>query len=122
MASLAVRLPITRNTTDGFTMIKDFNTLVKQNLKMLILTAPGERIMEPLFGVGARQYLFQNFGEQTYGDMSANIRNQVKEFMPAVSILQIDFNTSNPDRNTLGVRIVYSIPDIGVKDLLEFTI
>ncbi len=122
MASLAVKLPITRDTADGFTMIKDFNELVKQNLKMLVLTAPGERIMEPTFGVGARQYLFQNFNEETYGDITANIRKQVREFMPAVAILQIDFNTSNPDSNLLGIRIVYSIPDIGVTDLLKFTI
>ena len=122
MSSLAVKLPITRDTADGFAMVKDFNTLIKQNLKMLILTAPGERIMEPEFGVGMRQYLFENFNEETYGDISANIGRQVKEFMPAVSILQVDFDTSDPDRNTLGVRIVYSIPNIGITDLLKFTI
>ena len=47
MSSLSVKLPITRNTIDGFAMIKDFQTLVKQNFKMLVLTAPGERVMEP---------------------------------------------------------------------------
>ena len=104
MSSLAVKLPITRNTSDGFTMIKDFKTLIQQNLKMLVLTAPGERIMEPTFGVGARQYLFQNFNESTFSDIAANVRRQVKEFMPAVAILQVDFNDSNPDKNTLGIK------------------
>ena len=37
MSSLSVKLPITRNTIDGFAMIKDFQTLVKQNFKMLVL-------------------------------------------------------------------------------------
>ena len=60
MSSLSVKLPITRNTIDGFAMIKDFQTLVKQNFKMLVLTAPGERVMEPEFGVGLRNYLFEN--------------------------------------------------------------
>ena len=122
MASLSVKLPITRNTSDGFTMIKDFKTLIQQNLKMLVLTAPGERIMEPTFGVGARQYLFENFGDTVYEEIKVNIRKQAKEFMPAINIMQINFDTSNPDANLLGVRIVYSIPDIGVADLLEFTI
>jgi uncharacterized protein len=122
MSSLAVKLPITRNTADGFTMIKNFKTLINQNLKMLVLTAPGERVMEPAFGVGARQYLFQNFGNDVYQEIAANIRKQVREFMPAVDIQQIDFDDSNPNVHVLGIRIVYSIPDIGVTDLLEFTI
>ena len=122
MSSLAVKLPITRNTEDGFTMIKDFKTLITQNLKMLVLTAPGERIMEPSFGVGARQYLFENFGDTVYEEIAANIRKQAREFMPAITIQQINFDKSNPDRQILGIRIVYSIPDIGVTDLLEFTI
>jgi phage baseplate assembly protein W len=122
MSSLAVKLPITRNTADGFTMIKNFKTLIRQNLKMLVLTAPGERVMEPAFGVGARQYLFENFGDEVYQEIAANVRKQVREFMPAIGIQQINFDTSSPDRHILGIRIVYSIPDIGVTDLLEFTI
>ncbi len=122
MSSLSVKLPITRNTADGFTMIKDFKTLIQQNLKMLVLTAPGERVMEPAFGVGARQYLFENFGDEVYQEIAANVRKQVREFMPAIGIEQISFDTSSPDRHILGIRIVYSIPDIGVTDLLEFTI
>lgn len=122
MASLSVKLPITRNDADGFTMIKDFKTLTRQNLKMLILTAPGERIMEPAFGVGVRQYLFENFSDTLYEEIAANIRSQAKEFMPAIGIRQINFDTSNPNPNLLGIRIVYTIPDIGVTDLLEFTI
>ena len=66
MSSLGIKLPITRNTADGFTMIKDFQTLVRQNFKMLILTAPGERVMEPDFGVGIRNYLFESFSNSVY--------------------------------------------------------
>ena len=66
MSSFGVALPITKNSIDGFTMIKSFRRLIKQNLKMLILTAPGERVMEPEFGVGLRNFLFQNFLSQTY--------------------------------------------------------
>ena len=33
---------------------------VKQNLKMLLFTAPGERVMLPDYGVGLKNYLFEN--------------------------------------------------------------
>ena len=69
MASFSVALPLCRDTTDGFVMIKKFKTLVRQNLKMLILTVPGERIMDPEFGVGLKTYLFQNFHEGTLAEI-----------------------------------------------------
>tara|TARA_Y100000592_G_scaffold45373_1_gene71989 strand:+ start:28833 stop:29201 length:369 start_codon:yes stop_codon:yes gene_type:complete len=122
MSSLSVKLPITRDSADGFTMIKDFKTLIRQNLKMLVLTAPGERIMEPTFGVGARQYLFENFNDTIYEEISANIRSQARRFIPAIGIRQINFNNNEVNPNLLGISIVYTIPDIGVTDLLEFTI
>ena len=62
MASYAVKLPLAQDSADGYAMIKRLKTLVKQNLKMLILTNPGERVMEPDYGVGIRQFLFENFG------------------------------------------------------------
>ena len=122
MSALAVRLPITKDSINGYTMIDDFDTLIKQNLKMLILTAQGERIMEPEFGVGIRNYLFENFNNSIYKQIDTNIRKQVEMFMPAIAINEVSFEGSDQDSNLLGVAIFFSIPSIGVKDLLEFTI
>ena len=66
MATLGVKLPITKDSIHGYTMIDNFHSLIRQNLKMLILTNPGERVMIPDFGVGIQSYLFQNFSESTY--------------------------------------------------------
>ena len=122
MSSLSVKLPITRNTADGFTMIKDFQTLVRQNFKMLVLTSPGERVMEPDFGVGVRSYLFENFNNSVFTEIESAIRKQVSIFLPVVDVRRIEFDSSNPDNNILGIRIVYDLPDVGITDLLEFTI
>jgi phage baseplate assembly protein W len=122
MSSLSVKLPITRSTADGFTMIKDFQTLVRQNFKMLVLTSPGERVMEPDFGVGVRSYLFENFNNSVFTEIESAIRKQVSIFLPVIDVRQIQFDSSNPDNNVLGIRIVYDLPDIGITDLLEFTI
>ncbi len=124
MASLGVKLPITRNDVDGYTMIKDFQTLISQNLKMIILTTPGERVMEPEFGVGIKTYLFENYNSSVLVDIENNIREQVSLYLPVVTIQDIlfDRSTDNIDRNTLGIQLTYSIPSIGVRDLLEITI
>tara|TARA_R100001015_G_C4635188_1_gene203948 strand:+ start:10269 stop:10637 length:369 start_codon:yes stop_codon:yes gene_type:complete len=122
MAKLGVKLPITRDDINGYTMIGDFNTLIKQNLKMLILTDPGERVMVPEFGVGIRSYLFENFNNLTFTKIETDIREQVSKYLPVVSINQVLFDDSGEDFNTLSIAIVYSIPALNVRDLLQFTI
>lgn len=37
----------------------DLTKVVDQNIKMVLLTSPGERIMNPNFGVGMRKYLLK---------------------------------------------------------------
>jgi hypothetical protein len=122
MAGLAPKLPLMRDSGDGYTLIKKFETMIKQNFKMLILTVPGEKVMEPTYGVGMKTYLFNNFNDNTYTEIDSKIREQVRAYMPFIKIQEISFGSSSQDMNLLGVSIRYSIPRIGVTDLLEFTI
>lgn len=122
MGSLAVKLPLTRDSSDGFAMIKTFRTLTKQNFKMLLLTNPGERVMLPLYGVGMQQYLFENFTSSTFARIEAKIIEQVETYMPNVVITEIIFNQTSIDSNVLEIKIAYSIPILEVSDLLHFTI
>ena len=122
MATLGVKLPITRSDINGYAMIDDFHSLIKQNLKMLILTNPGERVMMPDFGVGIQTYLFQNFSETTYTQIENDIKDQVSKYLPVVSIIRVGFDNSSPDNNTLRIALEYSIPALNIRDLLQFTI
>lgn len=122
MSSLAVKLPLERDPSDGFGMIKSFKNLIKQNFKMLLLTNPGERVMEPDFGVGIRTFLFENFTESTFAKIERKIIKQTGIYLPAVAINEIFFDPGQQESNTLSVRIRYSIPNLNIRDLLEFTI
>jgi phage baseplate assembly protein W len=122
MASLSIQLPITSNSADGQTMIKTIKKMVNQNLKMLILTNPGERVMEPNFGVGMQQYLFAAASEGIEGQISQRIRDQVRTYLPNIVLNDLQFGYSQMDESIMGLRIVYSIPAIGLQDLLDLTI
>jgi phage baseplate assembly protein W len=122
MASIGVRLPLALDGTDGFGMIKTIKRMVRQNLKMIILTNPGERVMEPEFGVGIKQFLFQNFSQNVYAEIDNKVREQVRLYLPEVSIEGVNFYSIEQDSNKVSFRLVYSIPAIAVNDLLEITI
>ena len=122
MASYGVALPLELDDGDGFTMIKSIKKLVRQNLKMLLLTDPGERVMEPDFGVGMKRFLFQNYGSGVESQIDSKIREQVNIYLPFVSIIDITFGIADADNNRLAFSIFYAIPELDDKDLLEFTI
>lgn len=122
MASLAPKLPLTLDSGDGFTSVKRFKALIKQNFKMLILTNPGERVMNPDFGVGIKKFLFENYESNVYARIDSKIREQTGRYIPIISIKNIEFGNRGIEDNSLGIRIEYLIPDIAERDLLEFTI
>jgi len=122
MSSLGVKLPLTRDSGDGFAMIKSIKGMLKQNFKMLLFTIPGERVMEPDFGVGLKTYLFSNVSEDIQSQISYKIREQVQMYLPIISVNNIQFGLSSIETNTLSMRITYTIPTLGLQDLLEFTI
>jgi phage baseplate assembly protein W len=122
MNAFGVALPLNRSSADGFVMIKSLKRLFRQNLKMLILTNPGERVMRPSFGVGIKSYLFESYQENVPAQINSKIRKQVETYMPAIQIIKILFEDTDPDRGRLSIAVVYAIPDINVKDLLQITI
>ena len=117
MASLSTKLPLTYSSIDGFAQIKTFKSLTRQNFKMLLLTAPGERVMIPSYGVGLKTYLFSLYGESTQSKIIAKINEQVELYMPYIKV-----NNIETDLNRMEMKISYSIPSIGVADLLDLTI
>ena len=122
MAGLAPKLPLTQDSRDGYTLLKTMDNMFKQNLKMLILTVPGERVMDPGYGVGMKTYLFSQFDQSTYSDIDLKISEQTKKYLPFVKIQRVSFDASDQDMNQLAVTIKYTIPRIGTTDLLQFTI
>ena len=121
MSSIGVSLPLQIDGVDGYGMNKTIKKVVNQNLKMLLLTNPGERVMEPNFGVGIQRYLFENFGQEVSSAIESKIREQVGIYMPGIQLRNIVFGLKNQDSSYLGIRIEYAIPSIGIKDLLELT-
>ena len=71
MAGLSPKLPLVRDSNDGFALTKNLKEVAAQNFKMLILTNPGERIMDVNFGVGILGYLFENNSPETYDQIKS---------------------------------------------------
>jgi|ETNvirenome_6_85_1030632.scaffolds.fasta_scaffold06112_5 hypothetical protein len=120
--SIGLQFPLEFSDTHGFQMTESIRQVVKAHIKMLILTVPGERVMFPQFGVGIKQFLFENPGPDVYARIDERIDKQMKDYLPGITIRDVLYDTSNLDSSTLRIRIIYDIPSYSMQDLLEFTI
>ena len=104
----------------GFEMIASLKMMIKQNLKMLLLTNPGERVFDPNFGVGIRRYLFEMSGQDdVYAEIDSRIRQQVGLYMPYLKITRVQFNKDLNNENKININLVYSVPRISLNDELN---
>ena len=126
LQGISPRIPLVYDKTDGpYQLNKDLREAVRQNLKMLVLTMPGERIMLPGFGVGLYGFLFEQINDETFSDITEALAEQVSRYMPAVNLEEVKFVTSDEDRtlafNEVQVVIKYNILPYNASDQLIIT-
>ena len=127
MSGITLKIPVNPSPKDGFyALTKNVRENAKQNLKMIVLTSPGERIMNPQFGVGIRRYLFEQFSDSLYKTIKSKIISQTKRYLPYVEIIDVNFFNTNKDiieradaeANILAIEIKYAITNLNVFDSL----
>ena len=126
---LAPQFPLQINEETGaYTelALTDLTKVVDQNLKMVLLTSPGERVMLPKFGVGMRRYLFEqettiNRGADSLPPLRENIKTQIATYLPYITIRQLQLNASKAD-NVLSVKIKYSVNNRRTSGVFNLTV
>ena len=87
MSKLTPKLPLLKDRTQpGFEHIVEILDLIKQNMKMIVLTNPGERVMMPDFGVGIRGLLFENVSDT---DTMQFYKGRIDTQVSALSLIHI---------------------------------
>lgn len=104
------------NYVGAYALNTELKDVVKQNFINLMLTSPGERIMDINFGVGLRRYLFEQNTPDLKSQIAADVRNQTKQYMPFIELTSMEFNKSELldgyEDQILDILINYSIPSI----------
>jgi len=112
-------LPLDYDELDGpYRLTKTIKEALTQNFKHLILTNPGERMMDPDFGVGIKQYLFELDSGLVEQEITERIYQQVTKYMSSVQVLDIRFSGGSSDpadqltipvANAMYIQILFKI-------------
>ena len=121
MIGYSPKFPLQINNYVGaYALTATLAEVAKQNFINLMLTAPGERIMDINFGVVLRRYLFEQNTPGLHTQISRDISSQTETYLPFIELEKIVFNQSQViggfEDQILEISISYSVPSIGVSD------
>lgn len=92
---------------------------VKSNILNFFLTGKRERIMNPNFGAGIREQLFEQITNNTAENLEDIITFGLNDYFPQIQLTNLNVNAS-PDQNLMQIYFSYSIRNTNMQD--EITI
>jgi uncharacterized protein len=106
--AIGISLPIQIGNT-AFNQTFQTVEQVKSNIKNLLLTKKGERVMQPEFGSGLQEALFEMNDNDLEERLEDIINNAIETWLPYVTVDSVDIQASNEskDRNKVNVSIKY---------------
>ena len=106
--------------TDDLSVVSNENS-IKQAVKNLILTAPGEKPFQPLVGSSVTDLLFEPLDAFTVDTLSDEIKQTINLYEPRVKLTNVDV-TPIEEGNKLNVSIEYQVVGIPIVETIEFVL
>ena len=104
--------PLKKDNTLDFEHVDEYIDLIKQNLRMLMFTNPGERIMDPEFGIGLKTYLFETITESLMDEIRGKITSQCTKYMPYMDITRLEIVEDEENDNKILVLMQIFVSSI----------
>lgn len=88
---------------------------IKSSLINFFLTNPGERYLNPGFGGGLREFIFEQINNENLDFLRGDINNKLSVNFPTLIINDVVL-TGNPEENKITIQIKYSVPSTNISD------
>ena len=106
---IEVLVPFQINPATGQVMtVNQYQEIIAQHVLSVLMTAKGERVMLPTYGVGMQNYVFQPESQLVEAEIQSTIQSSFKTWEPAVIIQKVDISTNAQQPNVLIVSVTYS--------------
>ena len=93
---------------------------IKSNLINFFLTNPGERPLNPSFGGGLRNFIFEQISNETTDFLTEDVSTKVAVFFPNVEIQDLNV-LSNSDTNQITINFTYIVKNTNIQDEINIS-
>ena len=106
--------------TDDLSIVNNDNS-IKQAVKNIILTSPGEKPFQPLIGSSVNRLLFEPLDAFTADAVAEEIRTTINQYEPRVKLTKVNV-TPIFEGNKLNVSLEYKIVGLPIVETIEFVL
>ena len=104
------------------TFQQSFKTIdqAKSNIKNLLLTKKGERVLQPEFGSGLQELLFEQNVDDFEEKIEDSINTAIETWLPYVTIEEINIEATNElrDNNRVNISLKFRVGnDVNLNEL-----
>lgn len=86
------------------------------SVRNILTTSPGEKLLNPLFGLDFRDYLFEPINPNTAYFIAQDINLNLGVFEPRINLDRVSI-TANVDDNEYNIDIEFSVPVLEIYNL-----
>jgi hypothetical protein len=106
--AIGLSLPLNSSKTTFFALNYTTKDQATTNLKMLLLTIPGERVMLPTYGTNIRKILFESDDSDIVNNIGVEIEEKMKIWVPYITLHNVELSKDS-DKHLLYIKIFYSL-------------
>ena len=117
-ASAAVGVDIPFNGNAVFKSNYQTKDAIKNNLINFFLTNPGDRFLNPSFGGGIRDFVFEQISNNNIDFLKQDISGKIQNFFPNVIVTSLNIFTNN-DSHSTNIELNYEVSNTNITDELN---
>jgi len=89
---------------------------IKNSIANAFLTSPGQKILNPLFGIDLRRYLFEPVSIFTEEDIQEDIQDSLPDLEPRIQLERVDVQALE-DEQQYNIQLQINVPSLNVYGL-----
>ena len=93
----------------GRIALSEYEDDVREAIRLVLLTSPGERVMRPEFGAGAADAVFSTLNTTNLGSLQGAIRRALVRFEPRILVEEIQVRPEPGEVGRLLVDLQYRV-------------
>lgn len=114
--------PFTILSGNGRVRISEERENIRESVRIILSTEPGERILHPDFGTKLHQFIFEVIDAQTEEMIRREIRHSLRLWEKRVCDVEVETDRMTGEQGVLRVEVSYSIVGSGEKERVEIVL
>jgi phage baseplate assembly protein W len=101
--------PVAFDPSTGSVAEAEYEDDIKQSIRIILGTSPGERVMRPEFGCGIHRLVFTAIDSMALTRVEASVRDALTRYEARIELLELSTDPIEAADGTLHVRIRYRV-------------